>query len=292
MNKQIKNDISEVEISSLGAEIISFKTLNDGCEYLWNGDKSYWPGHAPLLFPIVCAVNEGKITVDNKEYAIGNHGFAKKSEFTVVKETANSIIYQLSYDEETLKMYPFKFELNIIYTLVDNKLNINYVVRNIDNKEIYFQIGMHPGFHCPRVESENLEDYYLEFECNENLDRLFMNGSNVIIKNKSENILQNHNILPLTPQLFENGALVFRNISSKKISLKSKKSNQKVVLSFENLPYLGIWQAKDAPFVCIEPWHGIADTEGFNGEFKGKEMMITLDQGMSFECNCSIEIGC
>lgn len=290
MNQKIKNDIAEVEISSLGAEVLSFKTLSYDCEYIWNGDKNYWPSHSPILFPIVCAVNEGKIKVDGKEYVIGNHGFAKKSEFTLLKESENSLTYQLSFDEETLKMYPYKFELNITYTLVESTLSVKCIVRNIDHQKIYFQIGTHPGFNCPISDNDNFEDYYLEFECKENLDRLFMNGSNVVINDKSETILKDQSVLPLTHQLFHNGALVFRNITSEKISLKSSKSDKMVILSYDNLPYLGLWQAKDAPFVCIEPWYGIADTEGFNGEFKEREMVIELDKDKAFECNYTIEI--
>ena len=126
MNKVIKNDKVAVEISTLGAEVLSFKTLRDDCEYIWTGDKNYWPSHAPILFPIVCAVNEGTIKVKEKEYSITNHGFAKKNEFIIIEEAENSIQFQYSYDEETLKVYPFKFELNIIYNLVGSSLSITY----------------------------------------------------------------------------------------------------------------------------------------------------------------------
>ncbi|WHH59516.1 aldose 1-epimerase family protein [Petroclostridium sp. X23] len=290
MNKVIENDIARVEISTLGAEVISFKTLKDDCEYLWNGDKQYWASHAPVLFPLVCAVDEGKIKVGGKEYAIGNHGFARKSEFSVVEDTDSSVTYKLPYSEETLKMYPFKFNLFITYALTGNKLDITYKVENVDNKEIYFLIGTHPGFNCPLAKDEKFEDYYLEFECNETLERLFMNAANVLIKDKSEMILQDKNIIPLTRKLFQDGALVFKNINSRKISLKSNKSDKEVIVSFDDLPYLGLWQAKDAPFVCIEPWHGIADVEGYNGEFKEKEMIIELGTSKSYECNYSIEV--
>lgn len=290
MNKILKNDLAVVEIKKLGAEVVSFKKSENDCEYMWNGDEKYWSGKAPVLFPIVCAVNNGEIKVDGKIYKVGNHGFARKSEFELVEESDTKAIYRLSYDENTLSMYPFKFNLYICYTLEENKLQIDYKVENVDNKEMYFQIGTHPGFNCPLDKNDKFENYYLQFECNETLERLFMNDANVLISGKSEVILENNNILPLTRELFKDGALVFRNMNSKKVALRSKTTDKSVTLSYENLSYMGLWQAKDANFVCIEPWHGIADEDNFNGEFKEKEMIITLEHGTSFECSHTIEI--
>lgn len=290
MNKILKNDLVVVEIKKLGAEVVSFKKNENDCEYMWNGDEKYWSGKAPVLFPIVCAVNNGEIKVDGQMYKVGNHGFARKSEFELVEKSDTKAIYRLSYDENTLSMYPFKFNLYICYTLEENKLQIDYKVENVDNKEMYFQIGTHPGFNCPLDKNDKFENYYLQFECNETLERLFMNDANVLISDKSEVILENNNILPLTRELFKDGALVFRNMNSKKVALRSKTTDKSVTLSYENLSYMGLWQAKDANFVCIEPWHGIADEDNFNGEFKEKEMIITLEQGTSFECSHTIEI--
>lgn len=290
MNKVLKNNLTEVQIKNLGAEVVSFKKTENDCEYVWNGDEKYWSGHAPVLFPIVCAVNNGEIKVDGQIHKVGNHGFARKSEFELIEESDIKAVYRLSYDENTLAMYPFKFDLYVCYTLEGNKLKIDYKVENIDNKEIYFQIGTHPGFNCPLDKGNKFEDYYLQFECNETLERLFMNDANILISNKSEVILENNNILSLTRELFKDGALVFRNINSKQVVLRSKTTDKSVTLSYENLSYMGLWQAKDANFVCIEPWHGIADQDNFNGEFKEKEMIINIKEGTNFECNYTIEI--
>lgn len=290
MNKVLKNDLAVVEIKKLGAEVVSFKKKQSNCEYVWNGDEKYWSGHAPVLFPIVCAANNGEIKVDGQMHKIGNHGFARKSEFELIEESDTKAVYRLSYNENTLAMYPFKFYLYVCYTLEENKLKINYKVENVDNKEIYFQIGTHPGFNCPLDKNNKFEDYYLQFECNETLERLFMNGANVLISGKSKVILENNNILSLTRELFEDGALVFRNINSKQVVLRSKTTDKSVTVSYENLSYMGLWQAKDANFICIEPWHGIADEDNFNGEFKEKEMIIKLKEGTNFECNYTIEI--
>jgi galactose mutarotase-like enzyme len=291
MNKILKNNIFSVEISKAGAELTSFKNLQNSCEYIWNGDKSYWSGHSPVLFPIVCAANNSTIKVDGNDYKIGNHGFARKSDFELVEETDCKAVYRLSYSEATLAMYPFKFDLYLIYTLEENRLKIEYKVDNVDDKDIYFQIGTHPGFNCPIDNSGKFEDYYIEFQCEENLERLYMNDSNVLIKGKSEKIaLINNNVLPLTHDLFNEGALVFKNLKSAKVVLKNDKTDKKVILSYEDLPHMGIWQPKNAPFICIEPWHGLADEDGFNGEFKEKELIVSLKKGNSYKCSYTIEV--
>lgn len=290
MNKILTSRLAEVEIKAVGAEVISFKKLEDGCEYIWNGDPAYWTGHSPVLFPIVCAVNNGEIKVDGNSYNLGNHGFVRHDEFELIEESETLAVYRHSYNETTLAVYPYKFNLYITYTLNANKLEINYKVENVDDKDIFFQLGTHPAFNCPIDDQGQIQDYYLEFEQAETLERLFMNKSNLLISGKSETILKDHNILPLSHEMFHEGALVFRNVNSQQVALKSKQSSKSVVLSYENFPNLGIWQFKDAPFVCIEPWHGIADEDTFSGEIQDKEMIVRLSPGDRFKSSLSIEI--
>ena len=231
-----------------------------------------------------------EIRVDGKTYEIGNHGFAKFSDFEVVEANDTTAVFKLTYSEKTLAMYPFKFNLFMTYTLNGNKLETKYKVENIDDKDIYFQLGTHPAFNCPLDKDDQFEDYYLEFDQEETLERFFMNAGNCIINGKSEVLIENSKILPLTHELFYDGALVFKKVNSKKITLKSKKSAKNVVVSNENLPTLGIWQKKDAPFVCIEPWYGLADTDNFTGEFKDRDRILKLKQNESFEASLNIEV--
>ena len=274
MNTILKNDVAVVEIKKAGAEIVSFKSLVNDTEYVWDGNENIWGSHAPVLFPLVCAVVNNEIRVDGKTYEIGNHGFAKFSDFEVVEANDTTAVFKLTYSEKTLAMYPFKFNLFMTYTLNGNKLETKYKVENIDDKDIYFQLGTHPAFNCPLDKEDQFEDYYLEFDQEETLERFFMNAGNCIISGKSEVLIENSKILPLTHELFYDGALVFKEVNSKKITLKSKKSAKNVVVSNENLPTLGIWQKKDAPFVCIEPWYGLADTDNFTGEFKDRDRIF------------------
>ena len=287
MIKKLSNSSFAAEIQTSGAELISFKKLDDNCEYIWNGDPKFWGSHSPVLFPIVCALINGEIKINENTYQIGNHGFAKKSEFELIEESERKAVFKLSYNEATLAMYPFKFNLYLIYTLNENQLTVEYQVENIDEQTIYFQIGTHPGFNCPLDDNTDFDDYYLEFKNPENLARHYMNSANVIIADKTKNLeLKDNRILPLNHE----GAIVLKNLKSDQVILKSDKTAKKVVLTYENLPHMGIWQAKNAPFICLEPWRGCADTEGFKGDIKEKEAIIALEKAAKFNCSWMIEI--
>ena len=290
MIKTLKNNVASISVKEDGAEMISFKSLVSSFEYLWNGDSNYWPFHSPVLFPIVCAAKNGTIKVDGQQYTIGNHGFARGSKFKFLEEGENHLTYLLEYSEETLKMYPYKFKLYIKYLLEDNKVIITYTIKNVDQKAIYFSLGTHPGFNCKFNESDKLEDYYIEFDKKETINRLFMNGKNELINGQSELLIQDETVLPLKEEMFEKGAMVFRDIQSKGVTLKSKTSDKSVKISYDNLPYMGIWQPKGAPFVCIEPWHGIADHDTFDGEISEKEMIIKLEEEGTYNTSYAIEI--
>jgi galactose mutarotase-like enzyme len=291
MNKKLSNQFFTAEINSYGAELSSFKRKADNCEYIWNGDPQFWTGHAPILFPIVCALNNGEARIAGTVYQMGNHGFAKKNEFALIEASDVNAVYRLSSNKDTLAMYPFKFNLDLIYTLNENQLKIEYQVENIDDKTIYFQLGTHPAFNCPLDNQAKFEDYYIEFESPENLTRFYMNKANTIIAAKSETLgLKNDRILSLTHERFYDGALVLKNVQSSKVTLKSDRSSKQVVLTYKNLPHMGIWQAKNAPFICIEPWHGLADTEGFGGDFQAKEAMVALKTGVRFSCGYQIAV--
>jgi galactose mutarotase-like enzyme len=291
MNKLLHNKSFSVEIKKEGAEVVSFKKIAANCEYIWNGDKNFWAGHSPVLFPIVCALKNGETTLDGIVYKMGNHGFARKSDFELIEESDLKAVYKLSFSEDTLAIYPFQFNLYIIYTLNDNKLSVEFKIENIDNKTMYFQIGTHPGFNCPLDSKTNFEDYYIEFDCAEKLERLYLNSANVIINDKSKTLeLKNNNALPLNHEMFNDGAIVLKNLRSKKVTLKSHKTDKNIVLTYNNFPHMGIWQAKDASFICIEPWHGLADTDDFKGEFKDKELIVSLEKETTYGCSYMIEI--
>ncbi|MDD2534913.1 MAG: aldose 1-epimerase family protein, partial [Eubacteriales bacterium] len=285
MESILKNHLMSVKINSTGAEAVEIRRLDLDCSYLWGGDAAYWGSHSPVLFPMVCAAMNGEIKVDNQHYAMMNHGYARKTEFELFEQSETTAAYRLQANEKSLAMYPFKFQLTLHYSLVENSLKIDYFVKNIDEKAIYFQIGTHPGFNCPLEKDRAFEDYYLEFSQPEILERHYMNTANVLIADKTTLIGEHVSQLPMTRSLFADGALVFPEVKSNRIVLKSDLSPRAVAVTYQNMNQLGIWQAKDAPFVCIEPWHGLADVDGYTGEFKDREAVIQLAQGETFHCS-------
>ena len=174
MNK-LENDFLIIETSKSGAELtrIFSKALNK--EILWNGDSKYWGRHSPILFPIVGRLKDNETIIDNKVYNMTQHGFARDMNFELINTTDNSITYKLTSSEETKEVYPYDFNLFIIYTINNEKINVKWKIENIDNKEIYFSIGAHPAFNISS--SKNLKDYYLEFECRDNVEKIRLENS-------------------------------------------------------------------------------------------------------------------
>lgn len=283
----LENEHLKISLSNHGGELHSIRGKKDNTEFLWSGNEAYWKYHAPILFPIVGKVFNGKYTVDGKTYELPQHGLARVRDFEMIEQTNNSISFELNYSEDTLKVYPFKFSLIIKYTLNDINLSIDYIVKNLDDKEIYFSIGAHPAFMCP-IENDNFDDYYFEFNKKENANIMPLVGAGYFSKEEKP-FLENENIIPLSFDLFKNDALVFKNLKSDKISLKSKNHNKYLEFDFGQFPYLGLW-TKDtgAPFVCIEPWFGHADFDGFTDEFKDKAAIESLLPEKEFSCNYNI----
>ncbi|MGL5244233.1 MAG: aldose 1-epimerase family protein, partial [Sarcina sp.] len=246
--------------------------------------------HSPVLFPIVGKVTNGQYLVDGKKYELPQHGLARHKEFNIIEQSENSIALELTYNKDTFKVYPYKFSLEIKYTLMNNSLTVKYVVKNLDNKTIAFSIGGHPAFMCPILPNEKFEDYYFEFEKEENADIMEITDTGYFLKNLKP-YLNNNNIIKFGKKCLEPDTLVFKNLKSSFIRLKSKNHDKYVELNFSNFPYLGLWtKVTGAPFVCIEPWFGHADFVDFKGEFKDKPGVINLSENKTFECEYIINI--
>ncbi|MDO7976040.1 aldose 1-epimerase family protein [Oceanotoga teriensis] len=290
MLKTISNKNLKIVVDSSGAQLISIKNSSN-IEFLWTADKKYWGRHAPILFPIVGKVKNNEYTVNGKVFELGQHGFARDLEFDLKESSTSKLTYSLKYDENTLKKYPYKFELIITYEIIEDSLFINYEVINLDDKRIYFSIGAHPGFKCPILENESFEDYYLEFENNETINRECLNTELGLFSRKSIPYLKNEKIIKLNHELFNEDALIFKNLKSSKISLRNNKNEYSLTVDFKGFPFLGIWSQKgESPFICIEPWYGHADFEDFDGDFSDKEDSLYLDINKKFNCTYSIKL--
>lgn len=286
----LENDFVKATISSKGAEIHSFINKADGTEYIWQGNPNVWAFHAPNLFPVVGGLKDNTLNVDGKAYTLGRHGFARNVTFRRIESAPLQAIFEYRYDEESLKVYPYKFEFQVIYRIEAKRLRVTYKVINLDVDSIYFSVGAHPAFNVPFTKGEKFEDYYLQFAETEELVT-HQSGADGLLSGKTNLVATQENILPLSRDLFVNDALIFKHIKSRAVTLKSSKNDKQVKVSYPNFNYLGIWTKGDAPFLCIEPWLGVSDTTGEVKDISEKEAIQKLEKGHVFETDYCIEVG-
>lgn len=285
----LENGFIKAGFVEKGAELQSLVNKETGVEYMWSGDPAFWGKHSPVLFPIVGGLKNNEYTFEGQKYNLGRHGFARDTVFAIIEQTETSISFGISDSEESLKKYPFAFQFIVQYTIRESELIIKYIVKNTGNQTMYFSVGAHPAFKVPMSEGLNFEDYSLQFEKIENTS-IYPLDDNGQTKVDAIPFLNNTDSLPLQKSLFYKDALVFKELKSDKISIVTAKDTHGVTVSFEQFPYMGIWSAKDANFVCIEPWDGIADSEATSGELAKKEGIRTLEQAQVYESSWSIEI--
>ncbi|MCL1863782.1 MAG: aldose 1-epimerase family protein [Defluviitaleaceae bacterium] len=284
---RIKSENFTVEINPIGAELSSFRSNN--AEYIWQGDPKWWAGRAPILFPVLCSLKGGKYSYSGKEYNMTKHGFVRDAEFTVAEAYDKKAVLEYRDNEATYKMYPFKFLLQVIFELIDNTLHTTYRVKNHNCNTMYFSIGAHEAYRCPRNDSEKFEDYYIEFDKADNYHSETL-SPDMLINGETYPVIKNGHILPLEYKWFEKDTLIFKNIQCRSVLLKSKKSPAVVDIAFGGAPYLGIWTKIGAPYVCIEPWYGMPDEENHNGKIENKLGIVALDADKEFSWTHSITI--
>ncbi|EAF1855435.1 aldose 1-epimerase family protein [Listeria monocytogenes] len=288
---KLENEVLLVEMKTAGAELTRIFHKDTGLEYLWNADSKFWGRHSPVLFPTVGRLVDDTYLVDGKQYHLGQHGFARDRDFQVIEQTENTVRFELDADEDSLAIYPYKFKLSIIYTIEKNTVAVSYEVENTDNKRIYFSIGAHPAFHLPLTNGTTFEDYYLDFGTEENLETLCLEGpyrSGDIKKIVDEPA----RYLPLSYDLFKNDALIFEALKQKEMTIKSDKTPHFVKVSFPEFPFVGVWTAKPGtPFLCIEPWYGIADGAGESVELRDKAGIEHLEPEAVFASEYEITVG-
>lgn len=282
MTTTIKNSNLTAEINPFGAELISLKN-NNNREYIWEGNPTYWGKHSPILFPIVGTLKNNSFYHKETEYQLSRHGFAREMTFNLIEKTENKATFSIQSNEDTLKKYPFDFELQLIYSVEGNSLTIEYKVINSGKETIPFSIGAHPAFALP----QKFENYSMLFEQTTPLKYYLL--ENDLISCQTKNIELNENQIPLTYDLFKNDALIFKTLQSNSLTILEN-SNPLLKVSFEDFPSLGIWTKMNAPFLCIEPWFGYSDTEESNGNLFEKEGIQLLEENKIFHSKFQIEI--
>lgn len=281
MDVFLENDFLNVGIREKGAELKSVKSKETGLEYMWSGDPAFWGKTSPILFPIVGTLKNDTYLFKGKSYTLARHGFARDSMFQLAEQQKDHAIFSLVSTDTSRKNYPFDFELHVVYTLADDNLEVTYGVRNTGHEAMWFSIGGHPAFKVPIVEGSTYADHYLEFNEKENLARWPISAQG-LIKEEPAPLLTNSAILKLNHDLFKEDALVFKNLKSKKVSIKSAAHHHGLEFTFEGFPYLGLWAAKNADFVCIEPWCGIADSVLHDQQLETKEGIMKISGGESW----------
>lgn len=283
----LSNEQVRIKIHPHGAELKELYNKTTGKNLLWNSDPAFWNRSSPVLFPFVGMVRDKIYRHEGKEYAMGQHGFARDMDFTMISAEDEEIWFALESDEDTLKKYPFLFHLEIGYRLKGGTVTVMWKVKNIGDDKMYFSIGAHPAFLCPLEEGSRQDQYAFLLKNKEGVPvSSFVNtifGTNgLVTRNKEERSVPG-GILPLEKHLFDHDALVIEDSQISEVSILAPDSKPYLTLQFD-APVVGLWSPpkKQAPFVCIEPWYGRCDKEGFDGELKDREWSNTLEPGEEF----------
>ncbi len=288
---KLENDILTVLVKEHGAELASIK--KGPTEYLWQADPAFWGRHSPVLFPIVGSVWEAKYRVGEKEFALGQHGFARDMDFEVVCSSSTEVRYRLASDEDTLKKYPWPFVLEIAYRLHGNKVDVIWEVMNPGDGDMYFQIGAHPAFYYPGYNPETQERGYLSFDRPQGLECIRIKEKGCVdAETKHPLEVPEDGLMPVTRETFDViDTIMLQDSQIGKVTLHRTDRTPWLGLSFD-APVVGIWSppTKNAPFICIEPWYGRCDRVRYTGDYREKDWVNKLGAGEKFSSVYTIEI--
>ena len=288
MNYTIKNDFLTVVINDFGAELQSIKSNKSGIEYLFQGDEKNWEGKSPILFPICGRLHDKTYTYKGKTYNMGTHGFASKSLFTVQEQNEDAITSSLVENAETLKQYPFKFELIASFKVKENSLIQNFSVVNRDSETLPFALGFHPGFNALE-RGVPIREHTVTFDKKCHPISLGFNKYGFCNGKDYEFKLDNDVSFKITDNLFENDSLFLSEMSDM-ATFSCPNSNKSIVLKYTDMTHLGLWTAVGEPFVCIEPWHGIPGRENVIEDFGDRKLFIYLNKGKTYNTYFEIQI--
>lgn len=283
MKFEAKNGKLSISVKKYGAELSSLKSLDSGVEYLWQGNPDIWYGQSPVLFPIVGTLLNNKYYVDGKEYEMFRHGIARKRDFELKEQGDDYIILTQKYNDDTLKVYPYKYVFDIEFRLDGKKLTVTHTIKNEGDGDMYFSIGAHPGFNC------EIGDV-LEFEKTEDEVVNEMIDEEAVLIDKHFPSPIDGKIFTITENVFDADAYILSNLKSEKCTLKGKNRPGEVEFTFGDIPMLGLWAKPGAPYVCIEPWYGVNDSAEKKDDFSQKRAIEKIGSEEEFKFSWSAEI--
>ena len=282
MDVKLENSDLVVKVRSKGAELLSVVNSKTGLEYMWSGDAAFWGKTSPVLFPIVGTLKNDNFFFNGNTYTLSRHGFARDAEFDVEKLAGDKVKFTLNSSEDSLKNYPFIFSLTITYSLLANFLVVEYSVENKSKGDMFFSLGAHPAFKVPLINGTLYEEHYLEFNKTETAPRWPISDKG-LIKQEPVPFLDHVERINLNKELFYEDAIVLKHLNSNLISLKATTHSHGLDFHFDGFSYLGLWAARNADFVCIEPWCGIADSVSHDQDFTKKEGIEKIALNVSWK---------
>ncbi len=286
----LSSGILAARFSPLGAELKSLLETATGRELIWPGSAEFWNRSSPVLFPIVGRLKDNTYKLNGNTYHLSQHGFARDKTFTIVEHTETHVKFRLEHDPETLEVYPFAFMLDIEYKLEKACLTVKYHVHNPAREEMYFSLGAHPGFYCKSVADKASVKATMRLPLNQEL-LVYRLKDGLLQTEPTEGLVSSiEGKIELTDELIENDAMVFKRSLGPWIDLYVPERPGRLRLSAKGWPYFGIWSKKGSPFVCLEPWYGIADSVDTTQDFTTKEGICKLAPGKTWSAEWSVEL--
>jgi galactose mutarotase-like enzyme len=282
---RIGNQQLTVEVSSLGAEMQTL-TSSDGRSWLWNGDAAFWAGRSPVLFPMVGRAPDDKLTIEGKTYAMGQHGFARRSEFTLASSSSTMSRHELAASEATRSLYPFEFLLAVEHEVKGNALTVTAEVNNRDERPMPYGVGFHPAFVWP-LPGASGQPHVVTLD-NGGEPKLARLQGGLVRPDKLASPFSSGS-LTLDHAMFEEDAMIFPEGAGNGLRYNAE-GGPGLKFSFERLPNLALWTKPGAPFICIEPWHGTAAELGGSDDLAKRPYSETLIPGGTARYSFTVEI--
>lgn len=277
---QLKNTDFTVTISLKGAELQSILDKN-GREWLWQGNPDIWQGQAPLLFPVIGRLKDGSYTHEGATYEINKHGFARDMVFSLRSQDKDSISFHLSDTEETRKLYPFSFDLEVEYHLEGNKLKKTHRIANKGQEKMYYELGGHDAYNLCFSDGETMSDCHFSFPKEKTLSLWDFDSQLMLIPEKREIPLKN-GLLSVKSSDFGLDCLILEELKEHFVSLQDGKGNTRITMECSDFPILTLWTADkpvDTNYVCIEPWTSLPDGIFMGRDLKEKQGIRCLNEG-------------
>ena len=278
MHIQLQNGPCAAEIDTLGGELTSFRD-GAGTEYIWGGDPAYWSGRNPVLFPIVGSLKDGRVRIQGREYEMGRHGFARRSQFTLAQQGPSHAVLELRENPDTLARYPFPFLLRVRHELLEDGFSTTFEMENPGDAPLPCCIGAHTAINCPLFPGERFEDYALVFDQPEDADTLLLTPEGLLRAGGREPMLRAGETALDYDTFRRLDTVIFQGLRSKSVALRHKGTGRGVSLDFSQFPMIAFWTKPGAPFLCMEPWHGCAALDDESGRFQDKPHVVTLAPG-------------